>query len=176
VDDKKPSAPKSHRKGINYKLRGELGEAAFLSKAISLGFRVAKPWGDSDPFDFLVYTGSHCWRVQVKTAHDHSCRRYQIRASADGFRYTKDNIDFLVAYIAPRKLWYVIPVEAIGSRMNFWFCPYPGSKSQFELYREAWCLMACPADGHCNQAIVVKRRCQADHCPACPYGPAEFKQ
>ena len=34
------------------KRRGEMAEAAFVAKAISLGFWVAKPWGDSDPFDF----------------------------------------------------------------------------------------------------------------------------
>ena len=31
------------------KRRGEIAELAFLLKAISLGFGVAKPWGDSDP-------------------------------------------------------------------------------------------------------------------------------
>jgi len=48
--------------------KGEAGEAAFLNKATGLGFDVAKPWGDSSPFDFIVCTGLRCWRVQVKTS------------------------------------------------------------------------------------------------------------
>ena len=39
------------------KRRGEMAEAAFVAKAVSLGFGVAKPWGDSDPFDFIVAGG-----------------------------------------------------------------------------------------------------------------------
>ena len=38
----------------NPKRTGELSEAAFLSKATGLGFRVAKPWGDSERYDFIV--------------------------------------------------------------------------------------------------------------------------
>lgn len=38
------------------KRRGEMAEAAFVAKVSSLGFGVAKPWGDSDPYDFIVET------------------------------------------------------------------------------------------------------------------------
>ena len=51
------------------KRRGEMAEAAFVAKAVSLGFGVAKPWGDSDPFDFIVQSGGKLWKVQVKSAH-----------------------------------------------------------------------------------------------------------
>jgi hypothetical protein len=37
----------------NPKRRGELAEAAFLLKAQNMGFRVARPWGDSDRYDFI---------------------------------------------------------------------------------------------------------------------------
>ncbi len=46
---------------------GEMAEAKFLAKASELGFGVAKPWGDSDAYDF-VQTGGRLW-VQVKSAH-----------------------------------------------------------------------------------------------------------
>jgi hypothetical protein len=51
------------------KRRGEMAEAAFVAKAVSLGFGVAKPWGDSDPFDFIVQSGGKLSKVQVKSAH-----------------------------------------------------------------------------------------------------------
>src|SRR5947208_8797147 len=50
------------------KRRGEAAEAAFLAKASGLGFGVAKPWGDSERYDFLLDSGhGDFWRVQVKS-------------------------------------------------------------------------------------------------------------
>jgi hypothetical protein len=54
---------------LNRKRRGEVAEAAFLHKAASLGFSVAKPWGESDRYDFIVETGGSFLRVQVKSAY-----------------------------------------------------------------------------------------------------------
>jgi hypothetical protein len=54
--------------------------------------------------------------------------------------YTEEEIDFLVAYMVPLNLWYVIPVKACLNRCNLLF--YPKSKNlrgRYEKYREAWC-------------------------------------
>lgn len=40
-----------------------------MAKVSSLGFGVAKPWGDSGPYDFIVESGGTLARVQVKSAH-----------------------------------------------------------------------------------------------------------
>jgi hypothetical protein len=48
------------------KRRGELAELAFINKALALGFGVAKPWGDSDRYDYILDTGHSLWRVQVE--------------------------------------------------------------------------------------------------------------
>jgi hypothetical protein len=45
------------------KRRGEIGEAAFLHKAASMGFGVAKPWGDSDRYDLIVDVPEDIWYV-----------------------------------------------------------------------------------------------------------------
>src|SRR5207248_6285949 len=49
------------------KRRGEVAESVFLAKAMSLGFGVAKPWGDSERYDFIVDSGEKLWRVQLKS-------------------------------------------------------------------------------------------------------------
>ena len=54
-------------KRANSKRKGELSEAAFLLKATSLGFGVAKPWGDSERYDFILDSRERLWRVQVKS-------------------------------------------------------------------------------------------------------------
>src|SRR2546430_14529241 len=46
----------------NTKRTGELAEAAFLHKAVGLGLKVTKPWGDSERYDFVVDAGERLWR------------------------------------------------------------------------------------------------------------------
>ena len=124
---------------------GEMAEAAFVAKVAEMGFSVAKPWGDSDPYDFITQSGGRLCRVQVKSAH---------RAGKDGSyyfhahghaheAYGQDQIDVLVAYAAPEDVWYVFPVEVLQGIRSLKL--FPGSrrkKSKYEKYREAWGRMA----------------------------------
>src|SRR5438445_10757609 len=48
---------------------GEPSEAAFLLKAASLGFGVAKPWGDSERYDFIL--DSHGLDSYSNDSHGH---------------------------------------------------------------------------------------------------------
>ena len=125
------------------KRRGELGEAAFLSKAASLGFGVSKPWGDSDRYDLVVDAGGRMLRVQVKSAHRVSASPsggYHFRACPHKrVPYRDDEIDILVAYVVPENVWYVFPASAFSNMKSMRLFPSPGKKtSKFEQYREAW--------------------------------------
>ena len=51
------------------KHRGEVAESVFLAKAVSKGFAVAKPWGDSNRYDFILDSGGKLWRDQLKSAY-----------------------------------------------------------------------------------------------------------
>jgi hypothetical protein len=133
---------------LTTKRRGEVAEAAFLHKAASLGFSVAKPWGESDRYDFIVETGDRFLRVQVKSAYSGTKDGgYPIHAHGNQPTdvYTSRDIDFLVAYIVPVNVWYVLPIHVFlritGARL------FPSSHrrmSRFEKYREAWSLMTAP--------------------------------
>lgn len=127
--------------------RGHLAELAFMRKAASLGFSVAKPWGEGERYDVIVGVENMCWRVQVKSVLA-KCRArhdYNVKTRAGGANrktplYTADEIDFLVAYIFPEDTWYVFPAKTVEHRAAFYV--RPGSKrSKFEQYREAWKLM-----------------------------------
>ena len=125
------------------KRRGEIAEAAFLSKASSMGFGVAKPWGDSDRYDLIVDVGGCLLRVQVKSAHRVCAQNsggYHIRAQS-GRRgpYRTDEIDLLVAYIVPEDIWYIFPPSAFKTMKSMRLFPYAAKRmSKFEKYREAW--------------------------------------
>ena len=124
-----------------WKRRGEIGEAAFLAKVSALGFAVAKTWGDSDRYDFVVDGVAGLWRVQVKSAHSAGERGgYSFNAHGHTLMpYRADEIDALVAYVVPEDVWYVFPVEffAVSRSMNL-FPARRNKRSKFEKYREAW--------------------------------------
>jgi hypothetical protein len=122
------------------KRSGEAAEAAFLAKASSLGFAVAKPWGDSERYDFILDSGHGFVSVQVKSTQCCAESRYHVKAAGWKDIYTLDEIDFLVAYIVPEDLWYVVPVAAFASRKGLHFYPHSGRRALYEQYREAWCL------------------------------------
>jgi PD-(D/E)XK endonuclease len=128
---------------LDLKQRGELAELAFMRKAASMGFAVAKPWGDSDRYDVIVRFGKLFWRVQVKSvlATLPSRSFYRVRTTGAHYRrYSAEDIDFLAAYIFAEDLWYIFPVEVIENRDSVALSP-SWKKSRFVQYREAWDLM-----------------------------------
>lgn len=133
--------------------RGHLAELAFMNKAASLGFSVAKPWGEGERYDVIVRVGSACWRVQVKSVLAKTSTRpyYRVQTTGAPTRnghslYSASEIDFLVAYIFPEDAWYIFPATLIENSKAL--CITHGSKrSRFEQYREAWKLMR-PSNAH----------------------------
>jgi hypothetical protein len=92
------------RKPRNTKRTGELAEAAFLHKAVGLGFRVTKPWGDSERYDFVLDSGRRLWRVQIKCTAVERAGGYHIQPIHFAYGknkvvYTEDDIDVLAAQV-----------------------------------------------------------------------------
>jgi len=151
---------------------GEATEAAFLAKACTLDFAVSKPWGDSRRYDFVVEFRGTFWRVQVKTARRQRYRlsEYSVEGGGGTTLYTEEEIDFLVAYVVPDDLWYVIPIEAFVGRTTLHLSPRCRRKAKYEKYREAWCLLACSRKVRGWKDIPVLCRCRElpVRCVVCP--------
>jgi hypothetical protein len=132
------------RKPRNTKRAGEISEAAFLHKAVGLGFKVTKPWGDSERYDFVLDSGRRFWRVQIKCTAAMHAGGYHIQPIhfVYGERkvvYTDAEIDVLAAHIVPLDVWYVVPVQAIAAGTSLRLYPDGGcERARFEKYREAW--------------------------------------
>ena len=140
---RKAAVPRRNHKPPTRKREGEIAELAFMSKAASMGFGVAKPYGDSERFDFILSRDGRLWRVQVKSTRTAKRGVYEVSAHGCwGGRdiYTKDEIDLIVAYVVPRKVWYVIPIEATRGRKRLCLHPNVPRKAcyKYEKYREAW--------------------------------------
>jgi hypothetical protein len=138
----------------NNNARGYLAELAFLHKAASLGFGVAKPYGDKEPYDFILDSGERLWRVQVKSSSyivpgrsSYAVNAWHIGKGCKSKAYEADEIDFFVAYIVPFDAWYIVPVNQLAARRFLRLYP-SGCRGGgcFESFREAWHLMAPGAD------------------------------
>ena len=145
------SGPKTAREQeTTTKRRGELAELAFVLKAASLGFGVAKPYGDSERYDFIVDSGQTLSRVQVKSSSTLLNGLYRINAhrrTAHGVvPYDPSEVDFMAAYVIPDDAWFIIPIAITTTRTSLLLCPYdwPRGDGLYGAYREAWHLMREP--------------------------------
>jgi hypothetical protein len=129
--------------------RGDLGEAAFLLKATSLGLTVAKPWGNKCFYDFMVDGGGRLLRVQVKSTAYMTGGMYHVGMYHRPYRkvrpYAESEIDFAAVYIVPEETWYLLPVEEVAERTNMLFRPKGWTRRDpYAKYREAWHLLREP--------------------------------
>jgi hypothetical protein len=69
---------------LNCKAKGDLAELAFLHKAASLGFGVAKPYGDNEHYDFILDSGERFWRVQVRSTLSSRIKCNTVQRCCDG--------------------------------------------------------------------------------------------
>jgi hypothetical protein len=143
-----PSGPTKPPTGNPHgKRQGELVELAFMYKAASFGFGIAKPWGESGQYDFILDNGKVLWRIQVKSTTNFDRYAYKLgtywKSVARHHRpYTSDQIDFLAGYVIPENTWYILPVSAFTPRRVVIVYPHRSTDNgQFEQYREAWHLL-----------------------------------
>jgi len=134
----------THHPGLDIKhpkQRGEWAEMCFMIRAAEHGLVVTKPWGESSHYDFIVDSDACCQRVQVKSSISKLKNVYRCMLRSNRVYYTKDDFDFVAAYLIPLDLWYIIPAEiAITGRRAIYLTPnYP--KSIYQPYREAWHLL-----------------------------------
>jgi len=142
-------------RGLTRKRRGEMAEAAFLHKASRMGFGVAKPWGDSEPYDLIVDAGARLWRVQVKSAYragEYGGYCFHAHGNAGKKVYSLKDIDVLVAYVVPEDVWYVLPVSLFRTVKSMKLFPSSRRRqSKYEVYREGWQLMGKKSMGVVRQ-------------------------
>ena len=151
---KRPAIPGAGRASQN---RGDVSEMQFMIQASNRGFGVAKPYGHNERYDVILdagrrrllrvlVKGSGCWR-QNGFAVDTCWRTSRGRKP-----YTPEQIDFLAAVYNGRRahgrqIWYLIPVRALGGRLNIKLYPFGTRRDRhppFEKYREAWNLLGKP--------------------------------
>ena len=141
---------------LGTKRMGELAELGFMYRAATYGIGVAKPFGDSFPYDCLTQHGKRLLRVQVK-----SCFSGE-RDGTNGFnitvarsrghgkiQYEVGDLDFIAAGACPERsrriaecdAWYLVPMEAVGQKKSIRLYPaetnHRKGSGLYEQYRES---------------------------------------
>ncbi len=129
---------------IQSKEIGGYAEARFTVEALSRGYAVCKPFIDSRKYDFIIEKHGRFVRVQVKATSKISSEAkdgsFYIRigyGSDKNQSYTKKDIDIVACYIAPLKIFYLIPIEFLGQAKRITLHPLDES-SKFNPFRENW--------------------------------------
>ncbi len=127
---------------------GELAEMMFMVRASIKGMVVAKPYGETQRYDFIVDSGKRTWRIQVKSTSCTRDRAFTVNAYWKTTRkhlpYLPSKVDFLAVAILGTDIWYLIPVRALAGRLMVRVYPFGGDNRgsrRYEKYRDAWHLL-----------------------------------
>src|SRR5207248_8915289 len=94
---------------------GNRSEGMVLSAYVNAGFNVSIPFGSGASYDLIVDTGTHLFKVQVKTAWiSDGCVRYKSQRRQPGAGLTRrpyksGEVDYFVAYCPANETLYAMP-------------------------------------------------------------------
>ena len=124
------------------KRRGEWAELKFMARASEHGLSVSKPWGESEPYDFIVGHEGRFLRVQVKsTTYQRANSYYCYLRARKGPLYTDGQIDFVAVYIIPKNIWFIFPIDVVLRAKSTLILSPHMETSKNGAYEEAWHLM-----------------------------------
>jgi len=125
--------------------RGQATEAIIKAAFLVRGVPVLLPEYDNEPYDFVIELDGSFYKLQAKTAYQHSegtvrFETVSTRVRSDG--YERDGyagqIDYFVVYDAGRSAVYLIPIEeAAKGKMEIRFKePANGQESGINWYED----------------------------------------
>ena len=124
----------------NSKQRGEWAELLFMARAAEQGLAIARPWGDSSPYDVAIEHHGTFLRIQVKSTRCQRGPAFKCHIDSNGVPYRLTQLDFIAAYLIPAALWYIIPLAATHGQSEVLLAP-TRPKSKYARYKEAWHLL-----------------------------------
>ena len=122
------------------KRRGEWVELRFMAAAAENDLHVTKPWGDSAQYDFILKHQARLMRIQVKSTQFKCEGCYPCAVRGSHWRYAENAFDFLVVFVIPEDLWYIIPAHAFRGQASVALRP-ARNDSKYAKYLGAWSLL-----------------------------------
>jgi hypothetical protein len=125
----------------NCKKRGEWVELVFAVRAMELGLSLARPWGESSGYDFMVDQGERIVRVQVKsTIFKEGEEGYSCSLKDSKGPYKKGSFEYVAAYVIPEDVWFILPEKIIRGMWSVGLYPKLET-AKYREYQEAWHLL-----------------------------------
>ncbi|MBZ5654314.1 MAG: hypothetical protein LAO56_03440 [Acidobacteriia bacterium] len=139
---------------------------------------MAKPYGDSERYDFILEAGHRLSRIQVKGTTTLRNGRYHVnchrRTHGGLVPYQPEEIDFIVAHVIPEDSWFIVPIAVAQGHTTLLLAPrdYPLTPGLYGAYREAWHLLR-EIDGGTRPREKPLRRAARTRAGSESYGPTE---
>ena len=124
--------------------KGDLAEAAFVSRALRMGFTICRPINTNSRYDFVVEAAGKYNRIQVKSIWSTGRKPYTVPVRSGPClrrRYWAHEVDFFALYVPDHGAWYIVPIAEVGERFKIAVQPQTPGRGKFERFREAWHLL-----------------------------------
>lgn len=114
----------------HFKQQGEWAELLFMARAAEHGLAIARPWGDSAPYDVAIVATNPArsrpdlLRVQVKSTQCQRRHGYKCHVDSNGVPYRPDQLDFIAAYVITVAVWFIIPIQATHGQSELFLTPH----------------------------------------------------
>lgn len=129
------------------KKEGTIAEMKFITRALQEGFGVAMTVGDSLPYDVIIESNGHLYKIQIKSTNKLQTadrgNSYKINLSKGNkvkTRYKPSEVDFFACYAAPEEAWYILPIDVVEA-ITIRIYPHREGVGMYEEYKEAWSLI-----------------------------------
>jgi len=119
------------------KKSGETAECYFDYLAMTEGFVVSEPRGDSAPYDRIVEFGGKLTKVQIKMRSSQGSvkqKNYMVSIQkADGSGYTPQEVDVVAILLKNENIWYFVPIKKTSKKMRV-----NPKKDKLDAYKNNW--------------------------------------
>jgi hypothetical protein len=119
--------------------KGEISEAAIITRFLQLGYVVLTPYGGNQRYDLVIEdTDGQFWRVQCKTARidngtvvQFDTANHNVTGKNRQMRHYRGQCDYFAVYCEELNKVYLIPVDLVGTTTaNLRLIP-PKNKNQY---------------------------------------------
>lgn len=103
-------------------IKGLIGEIEFMLYLTKKGFNILKPLNQNSRYDMVIEDGGKFNRIQIKylTPHNGMLRVEINRPKRNSLRYTLKDIDSIGVFDSQNKKFYLIPINKIKVKSDFW--------------------------------------------------------
>lgn len=132
--------------GMPPKELGELAEQACSLMAAKKRIAMAKPYGETLPFDLVAIPRRKpypLFKVQVRCCafHDNFVYHLHLRKNSGRDPFEPGDFDYMAALLIPDAAWYIIPFRALPKTVFTTLHPRQPNKSKWgklDQYRDRW--------------------------------------